>query len=521
MKIKEILKEERKKRLSIEYLDSLSNRDDVYIHFSNIEKLGINPVQFYSSTPAGIYAYPLKSSWKKYRKDLTLYPYAKERDFIYLIFVKPNIRKMIASEPISEETKRRLQDYFEKKFDNDYYIKKDIIYTDYKENLSDYFEKFWKSSSYTNGNLIRKISETFEKLNLKPSHMNYFYRKILGFDMVFDDDTGNIHMSEPLQVAILNPKIIEKYEIYENPKKQESLLVDIIDITSDNEITVNYHNFFEKIIFKFLKENSRLKDYILMYIRGYILQKDLKTTDTHMLMKYKKNIENLLNKSTAEDKIITMFKYRTNDFFNHMLENGLNSIFYSEFGVKNLLLSIMKKFDEIKALNNFFSYLNYENKEKTILFVFLKNYCENVDTELIKTIMNFLNNDKIKSFIEEEKNSLKIKAYDANNFACMIKNFYFINSTLALKLLEYYLNIFTNMEDEIKKEYMIILEELFKNLKNFSKYGDLARFFVLNIHKEKIEKNDEFSKKIGLSFEEINNLFRIIKNKLSTTNINY
>jgi hypothetical protein len=76
-----------------EYLKKWSNDPDVYISFTEIDKLGINPN--YSTgpgaagSPQGIYFYPLKSIWSGYEigkyKSLIRLPFAKNRPYLWVV----------------------------------------------------------------------------------------------------------------------------------------------------------------------------------------------------------------------------------------------------------------------------------------------------------------------------------------------------------------------------------------------------------------------------------------------------
>ncbi len=63
----------------LDILYRYKDRDDVYVSFTKIEKLGINPQSSYS-TPLGIYAYPVKELWGEYIEHrLDSLPYATKQ----------------------------------------------------------------------------------------------------------------------------------------------------------------------------------------------------------------------------------------------------------------------------------------------------------------------------------------------------------------------------------------------------------------------------------------------------------
>lgn len=72
------------------------NKEGYYISFTDVEKIGINPKSKFE-TPLGIYTYPLKQSWIKYKVDETkdvgeAMPFAGERENIYLLKKRDGIK---------------------------------------------------------------------------------------------------------------------------------------------------------------------------------------------------------------------------------------------------------------------------------------------------------------------------------------------------------------------------------------------------------------------------------------------
>ena len=71
-----------------EYLRKWKDDPDVYISFTEINKLGINP-QSKFNTPLGIYTYPLREAWTHYdidnRKELSSLPFGSNRDHIWVV----------------------------------------------------------------------------------------------------------------------------------------------------------------------------------------------------------------------------------------------------------------------------------------------------------------------------------------------------------------------------------------------------------------------------------------------------
>ena len=61
--------------------------DNAFIHFTNLNKLGVNPLSGFE-TPVGVYAYPLKQVWNLYKvdkaKSLSVLPFGSDRAYIQL-----------------------------------------------------------------------------------------------------------------------------------------------------------------------------------------------------------------------------------------------------------------------------------------------------------------------------------------------------------------------------------------------------------------------------------------------------
>lgn len=71
-----------------EYLKPYSKDPNIYISFTDVDKIGVNPNSTHS-TPLGIYCYPLVEIWKEYkidyRKSLKGLPFAADRPYIWVL----------------------------------------------------------------------------------------------------------------------------------------------------------------------------------------------------------------------------------------------------------------------------------------------------------------------------------------------------------------------------------------------------------------------------------------------------
>lgn len=215
MKFLDLILETRKTELTLNILDKLiSNTDSIYaIHFSNIEKVGINPKKSYKTTPFGFYAYPLKQSWEFYKKNLGRYPYASDRKYVILIKLSKNARILNLTDLAKLSDINIFKNYF-----NSENIRK-IFNIDDKDILN-YVDNILKKKIKLNDDLYFYVFNIFKKIFKEEKisiELNKFFRNILHYDVIIDEGMGRIHYHEPIQMVILDIRAIENYKIYDNP----------------------------------------------------------------------------------------------------------------------------------------------------------------------------------------------------------------------------------------------------------------------------------------------------------------
>ncbi len=213
MKLLELITEKRKNYLTKEIIHDLHENSfaEIYsIHFSDTEKLGINPKPSYTNTPLGIYAYPLKQSWEYYGKNLGKYPFAFDRKYVFLIKLSNNAKIFNLSDKAKNEDATKFKTYF-----SDENIKKI-----FNEKTSEYIESILNREIKLNDDIYFYVFNIFKKIfdESKISiELNKFFRNVLKYDVIVDEGFGRIHPHEPVQLVILNPRSIETYKIYDNP----------------------------------------------------------------------------------------------------------------------------------------------------------------------------------------------------------------------------------------------------------------------------------------------------------------
>jgi hypothetical protein len=209
--------EQNPKISAYEALLPYSNNPDVYISFTELDKIGINPKSKYN-TPLGIYTYPIKEIWKRYNidkvKNFTNLPYAAHEKHIWVIKVKDK----------STFIDDMYKDYGSDKFDKDEKILKGI-YIKYLEVLWDdnepkVNEREWKEfveNSLENSkeknpvmsfwNLTHNMAQTLtdEKTGIKMATKWNTLLRQCGYSG-FGDKSGKgyIHPAEPVQAVFLS-----------------------------------------------------------------------------------------------------------------------------------------------------------------------------------------------------------------------------------------------------------------------------------------------------------------------------
>jgi len=213
MKINEIIVEQRRNRdnpaqqkeFLEKYLASLPSLEGIYVHYTDIEKIGINPKSDWHETPRGIYAYSpsyddegeVHAKWKPKHQENTKY--------VYVLQTKPNTRLL------------NFKDYTLKQFKEDF------------EKLGGEWED--KYSEYDSENLSRVIySQTmYSKQNTRSTtasakRSEIFYR-VLGYDGLEDPGFGIIHKNERSQTVFFHTgafKVLKLLKDYKSSTKYKN-----------------------------------------------------------------------------------------------------------------------------------------------------------------------------------------------------------------------------------------------------------------------------------------------------------
>ena len=259
-------------------LKKYADDPSIFISFTEIDKIGINPQSDYN-TPLGIYTYPLQAAWKNYkvdkvweynRKQLDYYDQESsriirmERNVISEAFPfatqNPYIQVVQAKKPLTD-----LQDFSKRDLDDAIeQISRIIKNTNTSENrkkqdaiqlFEDFFVEniedgttnalvntpgglfWWLTMKCSDRNSVGKLLGRKYKSNSPMRVWNYLLRD-LGYDGFIDKGESIIHKGEPTQAVFLHRKALKKIDmIYNIPSIKSKKKEKKGSWMNDNEIS--------------------------------------------------------------------------------------------------------------------------------------------------------------------------------------------------------------------------------------------------------------------------------------------
>lgn len=209
-----------------EILEPLSRDPRVFVSYTKIPKLGINPDPKSINTPGAVYAYPLPDIWHDIKGDVRNVPFAGSGNHIYVFrYDDPILDVSEFSESDLKKSLKRLHG-----------ITGIFKSTPYNEpDGPGYLRPFSALLSYTRGLAQKKQNVNDVDVagpkdspgRRQPSSYAFTWNEILrratGYDAFLDPGVGIIHGGEPVQAFFLLPskiKIIDRIDL----KAMESLL---------------------------------------------------------------------------------------------------------------------------------------------------------------------------------------------------------------------------------------------------------------------------------------------------------
>jgi len=239
-----------------EYLKKYSKDPDIYVTFSDIKKVGINPKSGFN-TPIGIYAYPLKEIWKPIErsKDAKTVPFAGDRPYIFILRSK-NKKKFV---------KDMYKDYNSKDYDDDMDKLRKLYppptYTKKDYDIEGIIEQGTRDASHKNPissmwNVTRLLANQQKGTPLV--QWNKILRQ-LGYTGFADKSgEGIIHFAEPVQAVFLSKDAFKVEDMIFNKKYEEELTKeDMKEIRKLGEKLSYFPGFKELMhLYQHLKKNT-------------------------------------------------------------------------------------------------------------------------------------------------------------------------------------------------------------------------------------------------------------------------
>jgi hypothetical protein len=191
----------------VEQLQQYRNDQDVYISYTELNKIGINP-KFEFNTPLGIYFYPLETIWENVVNNTV--PYAAERPYVYVV-------KATGLLDLNKYTRDMLWDDIEKlKLGNS------LTYTkEFKKAKSDSSEIPGIFIFYLTHNLAKKEGGN------TASRWTQILREELGYKGIRDTN-GIIHPNEPIQAIIFSTRDFKVIDKLENKRREDRMERDVV-----------------------------------------------------------------------------------------------------------------------------------------------------------------------------------------------------------------------------------------------------------------------------------------------------
>lgn len=173
-------------------------RPNMFITFVNIEKLGINPQSQHTSTPVGIYAYPLREIYEMMENKMV--PFASDRKYICVFEAQGTIVDLqkYSHDDYERDVGELAEQWHLLSQDNEDFAMSMLVSWE-EEMLARYSspgEALWR--------LVSRVAGRAERLYDKDSMIisNSIYRK-LGYDGFLDINGSIIHAHEPTQAVFM------------------------------------------------------------------------------------------------------------------------------------------------------------------------------------------------------------------------------------------------------------------------------------------------------------------------------
>ena len=447
--------EQNPKISTYEALKPFFKEENIFVSFTDLDKLGINPQSDYN-TPIGIYSYPLKQMYEKNQKEWNIhkkvfFPFASNRPYIWVFKPKSNTNIMELSEYSSKDFDRDINKLQKMGYNVDKYI--DKMKSEAKHNSPAGF--FW----YITMSIIKENYDSFKQRTIK---WNALFRE-LGYDG-FTDKTGMgiIHESEPMQAVFFKKDVVEIIDKvlnkYYGKDVESELKNEIKNIKTSKDID-NYLKKYGDFIGEMDgRKKSELEKIVIshgnpeLYWRlslNFAFTKHLFTNELYM------DAESII-----KHEAIDIIKYE-----DRINENQLLRILFD-------ILTWDKKNISDNFLNQFFDYFNIKNYDYIIYF--FPGLCG-----------EGMNKEHLLKFIQNKNNKM-----DKKHFSKLLNIFY--DSDRYKYVIEYILSLNYDFREDVKNILknkdigiyitIILNEYLNKNIKESVKITDKRKENLLKVY---------------------------------------
>lgn len=199
-----------KKNSVLDTLEKYKDDPSYFVSFTNIEKVGINPVNKFS-TPIGVYSYNLKDLWNDWKAGD--YFFGKDRPYVNLI--KVDTDKVLNVD--SYKLKKKDLNFLKNKYEQ--YNKSKTSFSDFLKNIKSNNSKDTLYKVKSPGSLIWKATEELSKMIKNSDTNNTVVWNSLIRDMGYDaivDKKSTIHLLQSSQAVFLTPKSYKVVSRLEN-----------------------------------------------------------------------------------------------------------------------------------------------------------------------------------------------------------------------------------------------------------------------------------------------------------------
>ena len=205
---------------------------NLFANFLGLEKIGINPKPEYSTTPVGVYGYPIKYiiEWVNSGKTLEEL-YAGSEPFVNIFQVRKEMNIINLNIISAKECQRFIEKMIllmAKESDQSPQQMKKYIkqHTNYVDNEYNDVKEWWT--------LVQNLA-TISSQIWKADYVFRFTRLLrkIGIDAVYDPGNGIVHPHEPDQLVVFHPHVIKNNQRILNVSKTKSYSYIYLDKLKD------------------------------------------------------------------------------------------------------------------------------------------------------------------------------------------------------------------------------------------------------------------------------------------------